>query len=1649
MSAATKRAVKKSLQELVPLNALSDKSFAEIARKIAIEEVRSGSYLFHKGDHDHQSVYLLDGKIDLIDGHRKVTGEIEAGTNISRYPVANQQPRPLSARASTKVVVARIDSLLLDAYLNWDHTSVAEVTEINADDNEDWMTRILQSDAFSRIPPAIIQRLIISMQPFPVRAGDVVIRQGDEGDFFYSIHKGRCAVTRRDTPDGEEVLLSELSAGDFFGEESLLSASKRNANIIMLTDGSLMRLPKKEFIELLQKPLVKSISYKQAVSMVEEGAVWLDVRSAEEYEVNAFEDCVNIPLSELREQIPELVFNAKYIICCDTGHRSTSAAFILSHKGFDAYVLDGGLNALGPGGGSQAQPSRAVASRSGGPQSAEIIAFNQNDEEDSGDGSEPESVTGSRSPAPEPADELEALRAEVDSLPQADRLRKETKNRLADYKAQLGRLQQAADEADRQASDLQAQLEVAQRERHRLQEHYSRLQKDQAETSGRLEREKAELAAQVKSLRAELATGDEAGRRLRLRTETVEREREAQAAKLVNEIARVAQQRDSLQAELAAVYERSARLEEDYGALREERYRLEENSRAELAQAKQRTESLRAELTQARQHNGSSEANQREHLRTIEALHGEQEGFRQRVSELESELGSLRDQKQALEEGTKAELAKRHEELERLRDELSAARRHSEELTGRIASEEETARQERRQLEEVVASHEKEKAEIRHQVAQLRQELDAALAQKQAQGNHIESLDGDNEALRAERERLQAHYSEQLQQVEQLAAARQAADEALARLQEEWNVERGAMQGEVEAGRQQLAELQARLEQSGEDAGRERLQLQEELQSRIEAYREQLEQQQRREAELQQEQARVAEALESLSGERDSLQARLDESLHESAARQARIDELDVLVASLKNAADSEVKALGEQLERERTRSDEAEARIGEHVSRVESLRAELSDQKECNAGLQVDIEALQRLVEDLREELHQGEARSRDSDQQNQETLRKAYEDLTRKNETEKELQGQIERLRKKLEQSEEALQAARRDERESVENVRNELNAERRARSEERAEMAARQRELKEQLISIASQHEDVIASHDGVVAQARDAGREEERIRLSHIIALQQQTEQQLAELQDELRRAHEETAAAVRRERDSHEADLALARRQKADADAALDQVETQLKQLMQERDAALQGQQALHEQLNDLRAEGEAARRRVTKQHQALAEDPARLIADLKEARRNAKIAARLRAEAEAQRDQAIAQLESASGGTAGRGSSDSQPRAGIGTMASVSTQDTFGKGGKDRGARNSESAASAAVPAGVSNKTGRVRWGRVAAIMLGMASLAALVFWALPRMEIPLMRKHEDAAGAPAVREMTAAGSRVPRAVTAGPNPASQTASTQPSRQVPAAVRDTVPVTTPAKAGNPEIAPVRSFRDELSGGGSGPLMVELPAASYSMGSAGNSLNFEERPQHVVSLPAFAIGKYEVTFAEYDLFAGATGRRLPDDEGWGRNDRPVINVSWDDAQAYTRWLSAKTGHDYRLPSESEWEFAARGGTTTMYWWEGLTRRNPANCFDCGSGWDGNSTAPVGSFQANGFGIHDTAGNVEEWTEDCYHASYEGAPTDGSAWQMRGCSQRVVRGGSYTSPLDSLRSAKRGQYDHDTRLDTVGFRVVRVK
>ena len=223
-----------------------------------------------------------------------------------------------------------------------------------------------------------------------------------------------------------------------------------------------------------------------------------------------------------------------------------------------------------------------------------------------------------------------------------------------------------------------------------------------------------------------------------------------------------------------------------------------------------------------------------------------------------------------------------------------------------------------------------------------------------------------------------------------------------------------------------------------------------------------------------------------------------------------------------------------------------------------------------------------------------------------------------------------------------------------------------------------------------------------------------------------------------------------------------------------------------------------------------------------------------------------------------------------------------------------------------------------------------------------------------------------------------------------------------------------------------------------------PEMVVVPAGSYRMGWEGQ--------QHEVTIGApFAVGKYEVTFAQWDACARDGGcprsERIAGDIGWGRGQRPVIEVSWDDAQRYVRWLSGKTNEPYRLLSESEWEYTARAGTQTAYSWGDEIGVGRANCYGCGSRGDERQTAPVGSFAANPWGLHDMHGNVWEWVEDCWNDSYAGSPRDGSAWRSGNCAERVLRGGSWNGFPSDLRAAYRDRSTTGFRYFEDGFRVAR--
>ncbi|MEZ5890508.1 MAG: formylglycine-generating enzyme family protein [Xanthobacteraceae bacterium] len=233
-----------------------------------------------------------------------------------------------------------------------------------------------------------------------------------------------------------------------------------------------------------------------------------------------------------------------------------------------------------------------------------------------------------------------------------------------------------------------------------------------------------------------------------------------------------------------------------------------------------------------------------------------------------------------------------------------------------------------------------------------------------------------------------------------------------------------------------------------------------------------------------------------------------------------------------------------------------------------------------------------------------------------------------------------------------------------------------------------------------------------------------------------------------------------------------------------------------------------------------------------------------------------------------------------------------------------------------------------------------------------------------------------------------------------------------------------------------------------------PEMVVIPAGSFMMGSPEHEEGRTdyEGPQHRVTFSQpFAIGKYAVTFDEWDACVadGGCNGHQPSDEDWGRGKRPVINVSWDDAQAYIAWLKRKTGRDYHLPSEAQREYATRAGTTTPFWWGATIAPDQANFSDDGEvkGPFPDKTAPVDAFQPNPWGLFQVHGNVFEWTADCWNEDHTGAPADGSARTSEDCASRVTRGGSWEAYARDLRSAYRDRYIAVNRSPHYSFRVAR--
>src|SRR5215831_2136019 len=333
------------LRTFSPLDGMKAETLQALARKTTRREAPMGRVLFREGDQEKRTYYLVNGVVDLLQ-EGEIVATIKGGSPEAKNPLAHAIPRPYSAVAmSNRVEYLQIDSEFLDVVVTWDQTGAYEVGELRdaaAEEEvgaDDWMTTLLQTKAFHKVPPANIQAIFMRLQRMDYRAGEVVIKQGDQGDFFYIIVKGTCVVTRETPLNKEGIKLAELKMGDTFGEEALISDAKRNASVAMLTDGSLMRLGKDDFRKLLNEPFLEWVDYNEAKKIIAGGGQWLDVRLPSEFENYHAKQAINIPLYFIRLKMKSLDRNVHYVVCCDTGRRSSAGAYIMAERGFRASVL--------------------------------------------------------------------------------------------------------------------------------------------------------------------------------------------------------------------------------------------------------------------------------------------------------------------------------------------------------------------------------------------------------------------------------------------------------------------------------------------------------------------------------------------------------------------------------------------------------------------------------------------------------------------------------------------------------------------------------------------------------------------------------------------------------------------------------------------------------------------------------------------------------------------------------------------------------------------------------------------------------------------------------------------------------------------------------------------------------------------------------------------------------------------------------------------------------------------------------------------------------------------------------------------------------------------------------------------------------------
>lgn len=336
----------RTVRQLIPLSTLPNLVFSQLCRQLDIQYADRGQTLFKRGDEDCKLYYLLNGSVHLqIESLRIET--IEAGSESARFAIAHQIPRKVDAIAASRIQFLSMDMSLVKSIQDttYDENESDMIVE-EMEDTDDWMTTLLRSPIFRSLPPANLQKLLMSLEEVNFKAGEIIIQQGEQGNYYYIIKKGQALISRKPTPNAKEIKLAQLSDLDAFGEDALISGESRNVTITAITDITMLRLGKEQFITLIKQPTLKYIDYAEAMDYIEKGADLIDVRGPDEYKKYHLPQSLSVPFFSLRMYLKTLNRQHPIIVVCNNGRTSEAAAFVLLRHKFTALILQGGLDAL-------------------------------------------------------------------------------------------------------------------------------------------------------------------------------------------------------------------------------------------------------------------------------------------------------------------------------------------------------------------------------------------------------------------------------------------------------------------------------------------------------------------------------------------------------------------------------------------------------------------------------------------------------------------------------------------------------------------------------------------------------------------------------------------------------------------------------------------------------------------------------------------------------------------------------------------------------------------------------------------------------------------------------------------------------------------------------------------------------------------------------------------------------------------------------------------------------------------------------------------------------------------------------------------------------------------------------------------------------